>query len=403
MASGTTASADFARSDSRGLPAVLGGTPVRPEGPPDWPADDPAVRAVLERVARERAWGKYDGPYCQSLIERLAAYHDCRHVVLCSSGTAAVELALRGLQVGPGDEVILAAYDFKGNFQNVLAVGATPVLIDVRPEDWILDPSRLDDAIGPATKAIIATHLHGGVVPMQAVRQIAQSRGVAVIEDACQMPGAVIQGRKAGTWGEAGVLSFGGSKLLSAGRGGALLTDRPEIVQRVRLYTRRGNEAYPLSELQAAVLIPQIEQLDARNARRAVNAARLIDLLDSSTGLRPVSNPDVEAAPGYYKLGLQYDADSFAGLSRDQFSAALRAEGIAVDPGFRALHRIHSRRRYRAAGPLNHADRADQHLLCLHHPVLLGDDDQIEQIAAAVSKVRRHAAAIRRKLADRSN
>lgn len=367
---------------------------MRAAGPPPWPPDDVRVRAALERAFAERSWGRYHGPNGETLVQRLAEYHGCREVVLCSSGTAAVELALRGLKIGGGDEVILAAYDFQGNFRNVLSVGAVPVLVDVHPDNWNFDPSVLERAATPRTRAIIVSHLHGGVVPMPAVLHFARRTGLAVIEDACQMPGAEIDGRKTGTWGDVGVLSFGGSKLVSAGRGGALLTDQPEIVQRARLYSHRGNEAYPLSELQAAVLIPQLESLDQRNRHRAENVARLLDLI-SGIGLRPFRNSLVDCGPGYYKVGFQYEDSMFQGLPRDHFAAAMRAEGIAFDAGFRALHVIHSARRYRKTGALRHASQADRQALTLHHPVLLEDADSMAEIAAAVEKIRTHAARIR--------
>src|SRR5262245_14748666 len=266
-------------------PAILGGTAIRPEGPPDWPPPDPAVVARVTRALDDGSWGKYHGPHIAELTQLLAAYHQVAHAIPCASGTAAVELALRGLAVGPGDEVLLAAYDFKGNFQDVLAVGAVPVLVDVRPKNWIIDPSRIPEAIGPKTKAMIVSHLHGGVADMPEIMRIAEAHEVAVIEDAAQMPAARIHGRIAGTWGDAGILSFGGSKLVSAGRGGALLTRRADVAQRIRLYTQRGNDAYPLSELQAAAVIPQWARLNAWNARRAAAAAWLAARLSPLPGL----------------------------------------------------------------------------------------------------------------------
>lgn len=377
------------------FPAILGGAPVRPEGPPAWPPADPAIADALQRALADGTWGKYVGPHGEELATRLRNMHGCEHVVLCSSGTAAVELALRGLRVGPGDEVVLAAYDFKGNIQNVLTLGATPVLVDLHAENWNLDPARLEAAITPATKAIVVSHLHGGIVPIPAVMEIASARDIAVIEDACQMPGAQIHGRPAGTWGDVGVLSFGGSKLLSAGRGGALLTSRAEIVQRVRLYTFRGNEAYPLSELQAAALIPQLDRLEERNRGRAANVAALWRLLENVPGVRALRNPPSDSEPGYYKLGLQYDPAAFDELPRDQFAAAMRAEGIALDPGFRSLHRITSPRRFRPAGELANANEADARMLTLHHPVLLGKEGDLRQIVAALEKVRAFARMIK--------
>src|SRR5262245_53951257 len=117
-------------ANPRERPALLGGDPVFPNGPPDWPPNDPAVALAIARAVADGSWGKYQGGHCDRLVARLCEYHGCEHAVLCSSGTAAIELALRGLKVGEGDEVVLAAYDFKANFQNVLTVGAVPVLVD---------------------------------------------------------------------------------------------------------------------------------------------------------------------------------------------------------------------------------------------------------------------------------
>lgn len=346
----------------------------------------------------EGDWSRYHGPQVPRLIERAASLLQVEHVVPCASGTVAVELALRGLKIGHGDEVILAAYDFKGNFQNVLTVGAMPVLVDISSRDWQLDAAQLESAITPRTKAILASHLHGGLVAMPEVMAFARARGLVVIEDACQMPGAVIGGRQAGTWGDVGVWSFGGSKLLTAGRGGLLFTRESAVAQRVRLYTQRGNEAYPLSELQAAVLLPQLDKLEQLNATRAKNVNRLRELLATVPGLIPFPASLTESQPGYYKFGWQYESELW-GLSRDRFAQAMRAEGIAVDAGFRAVHRIHSAHRYRTASTLSEADRADGRVLVLHHPILLTESDSdLQQIVAAIDKIRQHAAAVARGL-----
>src|SRR5260221_14320951 len=119
-------------------PAILGGPPVRPQGPPDWPSPDEDIAHALETVYRSGAWGKYHGGTVERLEERLAQYHDLPHVATCGSGTFAVEIALRALKIGPGDEVVLAAYDYPGNFLSVHAVGATPVLVDVDADNWNL-------------------------------------------------------------------------------------------------------------------------------------------------------------------------------------------------------------------------------------------------------------------------
>jgi dTDP-4-amino-4,6-dideoxygalactose transaminase len=379
--------------DAIELPALLGGRPVRPEGPPAWPMPDEDVLRALQAVYQDGSWGRYQGGHVTRLEERLASYHSTDHAVACGSGTFAVELALRALKVGPGDEVLVAAYDYGGNFLSVHAVGATPVLIDVAPGNWNLDPTQLQAAIGPATRAVIASHLHGGVVPMAEVMAVAGRHGLGVIEDAAQMPGAMIQGRKAGTWGDVGVLSFGGSKLLTAGRGGALVTRSAAIYQRARVALHRGNVVCPLSELQAAVLLPQLEQLDRRNATRTQAVRLLVEGLQGIPGLQPFVNDIADTTPGYYKLGFQFDATRF-GLPRDRFLAAVRAEGIAFDDGFRALHISRSPSRFRAVGALPEAERAHHGTVVLHHPVLLGTADDVQQVVQAVGKVYANAAVI---------
>ena len=369
--------------DAEDLPALLGGRPVRPEGPPDWPLPDAAVTEAVTNSLRDGSWGKYSGGHVERLEQRLANDHGCAHALTCGSGTFAVELALRALKVGPGDEVVLAAYDYGGNFLCVHAVGALPVLVDVAPHNGNVDPTLLAGACGAATKAVIVSHLHGGLVPMAELMAEAQRRGIAVIEDAAQTPGALVQGRRAGTWGDVGVLSFGGSKLLTAGRGGAILTNRAEVLQRARIAQHRGNVVCPLSELQSAALLPQLEQLDERNSRRRSAVVRLTEWLRDVPGLTPFRNL-VDGAACYYKVGFHFDETAF-GLSRARFVAAMRAEGIAFDEGFRALHIGRSPSRFRA-GTLPEAERAHREIVVLHHPVLLNDAG-VEQVAQAVQKI----------------
>ncbi|HZS10192.1 MAG TPA: DegT/DnrJ/EryC1/StrS family aminotransferase [Blastocatellia bacterium] len=378
-------------------PAILGGEPVRPEGPPSWPPAWEEVSAALRRSLEAGTWGNYHGPETRLLAERLAAYHEAEFVELCCSGTFAVELALRALRIGPGDEVILAGYDFIGNFNNIVALGARPVLIDLAPDNWNLNPELIAEAVGPNTRAILVTHLHGGVVSMSAVMEAARRHNLKVIEDACQMPGAVIEGRKAGTWGDAGVISFGGGKLLSAGRGGALITSSAEIRQRAQLWCNRGNHAYPLSELQATVLVPQLERLDGRNRQRTAAVAGLRERLAGVPGLRPLMNRAASATPGYYKLGFQYDPENFGGLSREKFVRAARAEGIDFNAGFRAFHLCRSSRHFRQTAS-QAATSADAGMVVLHHPILLEGDQGVDQVARCVQKIRLWAEAIEQSL-----
>src|SRR6266852_729503 len=122
------------------LPAILGGTPIRPQGPPSWPVPDPEIHEVFEQAYREGWWGKYQAGQCER--------QPIEHVLLCGSGNYAVELGLRALAIEAGDEVVLADYDYPGNFLSIHAVGALPVLVDVEPDSWNLSLAAVREAIG---------------------------------------------------------------------------------------------------------------------------------------------------------------------------------------------------------------------------------------------------------------
>lgn len=366
--------------------AIHGGRAACPFGPPQWPIDDDDVLAALNFAYADRSWGRYDGPNCEYFRQQLAEYHDVEFVGLCQSGTFAVELGLRGLRVVEGDEVIMAGYDFNGNFAAIEAIGAHPVLVDVDESNWHLDPRQLEPALSEKTRAVIVSHLHGGVVAMREVRRFADEHGLSVLEDACQMPGGIVEGQTAGTWGDVGVLSFGGSKLLTAGRGGAVLTHSEEAYQRMKIYANRGNNAYPLSELQAAVLRPQLSKLDTRNMRRHASVEHLLAKLKGMPGVRPLMSRVRKTVPGYYKLGLRYVPEELGGLSREEFIDIVMAEGVALGAGFRGFGR-RSERRCRKVGDLKQSRQAGKLMMVLHHPVLLEETEAIDQVASAFEKV----------------
>ncbi|HEY2786444.1 MAG TPA: aminotransferase class V-fold PLP-dependent enzyme [Fimbriiglobus sp.] len=385
-------------------------TPVRPGGPPGWPPADPAVGEALAAAVRDGTWGQYHGPHVRELEAELAAYFGVAYVLTCASGTLAVEAGLRAVGVQPGDEVILAAYEYESNFLSVHAIGAKPVLVDVRPGTASLDPAGLPDAFGPTTRAVLVSHLHGSLADMPAILAACKSRSVAVVEDAAQCPGAVLAGKKAGAWGDGGVLSFGGSKLLSAGRGGAILFRDAATHQRAKVWLTRGVQQWAaLSELQAIVLRPQLALLPERTVRRQRAVERIVKELSDVPGLvafdfpsesekiatdalAPVayaSGSSKNTIPGFYKVGFHFDCETF-GLPREVFCQAMRGEGIAFDAGFKALHLSRAPSRFRLAGTCSEATRLHHQCVILHHPVLLRNEDEVGQVARAVRKVYRN-------------
>ena len=376
--------------------AIDGGPASIDAGPFQWPVLSDQIKSNLDQALADGSWGQYEGRWTDELRTTLARKFKAQQVTLCCSGTVAVELALRGAGVQPGDEVILAGYDFPGNFRAIEAIGAQPVLIDVIEGGWVIDAAGVETAISDQTAAIIVSHLHGQIADIASIRQIIDQHGsssdrkITIVEDACQVPGARLGEAPLGSLGDVAALSFGGSKLLSAGRGGAVLTNSPEIHQRAKIFAQRGNDAFPLSQLQAAVLIPQFETLGQMNQTRNSNAEKLIDRtsqIESLGCMRQLENladgSSVETA--FYKLPWLL-RDQSGGWARDDFIATINAQGLPVGAGFRGFLR-RSPRRCRKTGPLVQSQIAAQQTVLLAHPLLLESDAVIDQAIEAIELV----------------
>ena len=236
------------------------------------------------------------GPDVGAFEERFAGYVGTRHCVGVESGTAALQLALEALGIGDGDEVILPANTYIASAIAVSATGASPVLVDC-DDAYLMDASKLDAAVTPRTKAIMPVHLYGQAVPMEPILRCARRHGLRVVEDACQAHGARDAGRAAGSFGDAGVFSFYPGKNLGAyGDGGAVLTDDPELAERVRLLRDFGQRrkyehsikagSCRLDSIQAAVLDVKLAHLDRWNDARRRNA-RHYDAKLAAIGIEP--------------------------------------------------------------------------------------------------------------------
>lgn len=375
-----------AHLSSLDLPAIAGGEPFFPDGPPRWPLQEEAIHGALEAAWSDGSWGTYHGPHVERLEAKLAALHEVEHAYCCSSGTLAIELALRGLRVGEGDEVLLAGYDFPGNFRAIERTGATPVLVDIAQRTWGLDAESLDTVRGDRVRAIIVSHLHGWLAPMPDICAWAADRGISVVEDACQAHGAQLKGKTAGAWGDVGVLSFGGSKLVTAGRGGAVLTDDPAVQQRIKIHCEQGNHAYPLSQLQAAVLAPQIDSLQEYNRQRDLAVGRMAERLSGTPGLYLVRAASEGSQPSYYKAGWWFEPLELGDSTGDELIAGLKAEGLAFGPGFAGFAN-RSPRRCRKVGSLDGSRAAADRAVLLHHPILMCDEQTIDRAADAIKRL----------------
>lgn len=256
---------------------------------------------VVRQVAQRGAFTL--GAEVEAFERELASYCETELAVGVSSGTTAIELALRALEIGPGDEVIVPANSFIATAEAVSAVGATPLLVDVDPESQLIDADIVAAALTPRVRCVIPVHLFGRTVEMDPIMELAVQAGVYVIEDACQAHGARYRGRRVGCLGDVGCFSFYPTKNLGAwGDGGALVTSLPRVAQRVRLLRSHGERprychrvvgaTARLDALQAAVLRRKLPRLDAWNRERRRLASGLRERL---AGAEQLEMPAVAA------------------------------------------------------------------------------------------------------------
>jgi dTDP-3-amino-3,4,6-trideoxy-alpha-D-glucose transaminase len=341
---------------------------------------------AVERIARSGAFTL--GAEVEAFEDELAGYCGTHEAVGISSGTEALVLALRALGIGPGDEVIVPANSFIATAEAVSLAGATPRFVDVDPETALITAELVEPAIGPRTAAIVPVHLYGRTVDLDPILELARSKGLAVVEDACQAHGAWIGARRAGSLGDAGCFSFYPAKNLGAwGDGGALVTNDPELADRVRLLRAHGERpryhhhvvgtTARLDALQAAILRVKLRQLDAANSgRRRVAEALSAALKGAPVGL-----------PAAVRVGGDHVWHQYVVLSdeRDALREHLDAHGIAS--GIHYPVPIHRTGAYASAGlgpgslPASEwlAERACS--LPMHPSLTI---EEIERIAAAV-------------------
>ncbi|MEN3339321.1 MAG: hypothetical protein V7647_2997 [Acidobacteriota bacterium] len=251
------------------------------------------ILAAIARVCDSQRF--IMGPEVEALERELAARLQVGHAITVSSGTDALLAVLMALEIGPGDEVITSTYSFFATAGCIVRVGATPVLVDIDPATYNLDPVAVGVAITPRTRAIMPVHLYGLCADMDAIAGIASQRGIPIIEDACQAIGATYRGRQAGSMGIAGCFSFFPSKNLGAfGDAGLVTTNDPRLADVLRLLRNHGAQPkyfhkriggnFRMDALQAAVLRVKLPHLARWTAMRIANAGRY-DALFAEAGL----------------------------------------------------------------------------------------------------------------------
>jgi dTDP-4-amino-4,6-dideoxygalactose transaminase len=349
------------------------------------PDIDSAMRAVLEG-------GHFIlGPNTKSFEQEMARYLGVDHGIGVASGSDALILALRAMGIGPGDEVIVPTFTFLATASAVLHVGAVPVLVDVEPHTYCMDVDAVERAIGKHTRAVIPVHLFGQPVDMEPLMALAASHGLSVIEDNAQALGAVERGRRTGSVGHVGCLSFFPSKNLGGyGDGGMIVTNDRSVADKARILRTHGwREKYHpevlgynsrLDEMQAAVLRVKLRHLDAWNDER-IRRARLYTRALSDAGVdTPTERSESSHVYHLYVIGVRH---------RDAVERALRERGIGTAVYYPIpLHRTTLFRNHAAGHEFPVADRLSAELLAIPLYPEMGDERQDTVVAAVRQAVR---------------
>ena len=344
-------------------PALLGGPQAVTEAFPSWPIWNDDDRRAVHDVLESGKWWMYsyddtelgseaEGSNNRSQVEQfedeLAAFHHVKHAVVVSSGSAALDICMRAIDLSPGDEVITTPYTFFATSQCILNTNALPVYVDIDPQTYNLDPNRIEEAITTRTKAILPVHFSGEPAEVDAINEIADRHGLRVIEDAAQAHGVSLRGgRFVGSLGEAAILSFQASKCLSCGEGGAILTNSDDFAEAAWSLRHCGRARdgmwyqhdrlgwnCRMTEWQGAIGRTQLRKLSQQNARRMENVEYFYEKLSGVEGVEPVRLHQDAETRCHCLVMFKYDAPAWSGLSRERFIEALNAEGVPVSAGY---------------------------------------------------------------------
>lgn len=392
--------------------AVQGGEPLRTRSWPTWPIwDEGEIEAVTE-VVRSGKWFAGSGSKGKEFAELFGRLHQAKHVVPCCNGTQAIEVALRAAGVKAGDEVITTPYTFIATVSATVNINAVPIFADIDPGTFNLNPAAAEAAITDRTRAIIGVHIGGGPADLDALTDLARRKNLILIEDAAQAHLAEWKGRPVGAIGKAGTFSFQASKNLNAGEGGVVVTDDDETFDRAWSLVNCGRVRnggwyehrmlsgnYRLPEWNAAILLAQARRLEAQTDRRTENALYLAQQLSEIEGIRPLTRDPRVTRHAYHLFIFRYNREAFGGnLTREEFLAALKAEGIPCSPGYSPLYRSPAFKIDTATHPFPaRIDYASMHLpevekgcdeaVWLTQGMLLAERSDMDDIVAAIRKI----------------
>jgi L-glutamine:2-deoxy-scyllo-inosose/3-amino-2,3-dideoxy-scyllo-inosose aminotransferase len=337
--------------------AILGGPKTRTEPYPEWPVWDQRDIDAVTEVIKSGRWGgfPYPGPKTAELARKFSEMQGGGYAVPMANGTVTMEVACRAAGIGWGDEVIVPAYTFQATAAAPMAAGAIPVIVDVDPNTYCIDPKAIEKAISTRTKAIIPVHLGHQMADMDVIMALAEKHNLIVIEDCAHAHGAKWNGQGAGTIGHFGSFSMQSSKILTTGEGGILLCRTPELAAKAASiidcgrphalgggpedenmdYQVGGN--YRLSEIAAALALVGIGRFPAQAKQREEMAAYMDESLSEIQGVRVLKRDARHTTRSFYRYMFAIDPEEF-GVEHDVLCAALDAEGVGCWVGYEAMH-----------------------------------------------------------------
>jgi dTDP-4-amino-4,6-dideoxygalactose transaminase len=333
--------------------AITGGTPVRTTPYPSWPqTDDEEYVAAVTEVVRSGEWGGFPEPgvHAAAFEEAFATYQGARHGIPMMNGTVTMEVACKALGIGWGDEVIVPALTFAATAYAPMAAGALPVIVDVTPDTWTIDPDLVEAAITERTRAVMPVHLGHQMADMDRLMEIATRHGIAVIEDCAHAHGQRWRDQGAGCIGNFGSFSHQSSKILTSGEGGTLLTNDETLARRAHSIVDCGRAKdpdekdftfganYRLSELNAALLEVAMRRFPSQQEARAVAGKRFEGLAAAIPGVTVMPADERITRWSFYNYLLKIDPEAFAGRPNEVVCAAMEAEGIPAEVQYPSMN-----------------------------------------------------------------
>jgi len=415
-------------------PVVLGGQKIRTKGWPKWPlwipeSDEPQVIEVL----RSGVWSR--SKLVIEFEKKWAEINGAKRCLTTVNGTNALITALKCLDVGGGDEVIVTPYTWIATTQSILQTGAIPVFVDVDPDTFQIDPEKIEAKITSRTRALLPVHILGLPANMERIMEIAKKHELVVVEDCCQAWLSEINHKKVGTFGNAGCFSFQNSKNITIGEGGAIISDNEEYMDRCYSFHNFGQPygtiqgksgtrnnflllgtKVRLSEYQAAMALAQMKRLEAQTTIRNENADYLRVRLKEIPGIIPHKLYPNATRAAYHLFPFRYKKEGFQDLPKAEFIKAVNAEGIPCSQGYDStlnsspyLKDAFQSKNFKLMYPKKLLDfdkyveqnkcpvndQMCEEAIWLGQNMLLGTKSDMDDIVMAIDKVRKNAGKIK--------